>query len=88
MAAYKRTAKFEARLQKVKPFGQNVSVAVTLKIYRPLAAGDLDNRIKCVLDALNGTAYQDDRQVAEIHAYRFDDKERPRVEITIEQKLC
>ncbi len=29
---------------------------------------DLDNRIKAILDGLNGVAYQDDSQVFEIHA--------------------
>lgn len=35
----------------------------------PGERGDLDNRIKPVLDVLKGRAYQDDRQVAELHVY-------------------
>ena len=32
-----------------------------------------------MLDALNGIVYLDDSQVVEIHAFREDDKENPRV---------
>lgn len=31
--------------------------------------GDIDNRIKSVLDVLKGRAYQDDRQVRRLHVY-------------------
>lgn len=60
-------------------------VAVTLRLYRPSKRGDLDNRIKVVLDALQGVAYADDKQVIEIHAYRYDDKENPRIEIDVQK---
>jgi len=30
--------------------------------------GDLDNLVKAVLDALNGIAWRDDRQIRELHA--------------------
>jgi Holliday junction resolvase RusA-like endonuclease len=58
-------------------------VAVTLRVYRPRKSGDLDGRIKIVLDALQGVAYRDDSQVVALHAYRFDDKARPRVEVEV-----
>lgn len=32
---------------------------------------DIDNVAKCVMDALNGVAYADDRQVIEIHAAKL-----------------
>ena len=60
-------------------------VSVTLKVFRPRRSGDLDNRIKTLLDSLNGIAYNDDSQVVELHAYRFDDKHAPRVEVEIKQ---
>lgn len=53
------------------------------KVYRPRKAGDLSNRIKVVEDALEGVAYDNDNQIVEMHAKRFDDKENPRIEITI-----
>jgi crossover junction endodeoxyribonuclease RusA len=58
-------------------------VCLWLDFYRPRKSGDLDNRLKVVLDALQGIAYANDRQVVEIHARRYEDKDNPRVEITI-----
>ena len=63
------------------PFEGDVSV--TLTAYRPRKAGDLDNVIKAVLDSVKGHLWHDDKQVVEIHAYRQDDKERPRIEISV-----
>jgi crossover junction endodeoxyribonuclease RusA len=82
--AYKRDAAITARLASVKPLDGNL--AVSLRIYRQRKAGDLDNKIKVCLDALNGIAYHDDNQIVEIHAYRYDDKANPRVEIDIHSK--
>lgn len=62
-------------------------VSLTLRIYRPRKAGDLSNRIKVLEDALNGIAWHDDVQVVEIHAYRYDDKDNPRVEVSIKEVL-
>jgi Holliday junction resolvase RusA-like endonuclease len=58
-------------------------VAVTMHLYRPTRRGDLDNRIKVALDALQGIAFDDDKQVVEIHAYRHDDKNEPRLEVEV-----
>lgn len=58
-------------------------VCITLRVYRPRRAGDLDNRVKICLDALQGYAYHNDNQVTAIHATRHDDKDNPRVEIEI-----
>lgn len=58
-------------------------VALELRLFRPQRRGDLDNRIKAVLDALNGVLYKDDKQVVELHAFLADDKHNPRVEVTI-----
>lgn len=55
---------------KAVPFDGEVSVVLTW--WRGRASGDLDNRLKVTLDALKGLAYQDDRQVVEIHAFRHD----------------
>ena len=43
---------------------------------------DLDNLLKAVMDALNSTAYQDDRQVTHINAARVY-SEDPRIEINL-----
>lgn len=58
-------------------------VWVTFRWYRPRRDGDLDGIFKIILDGLTGYVYNDDRQVARIHADRFDDKFRPRVEVDI-----
>lgn len=58
-------------------------VRVTLRFYRKARRGDLDNRVKILLDALIGYAWHDDSQVAEIHAYRYEDKQCPRCELEV-----
>lgn len=63
------------------PFDGNV--AVSLYVYRKQRSGDLDNRIKVLLDSLNGIVFTDDSQVVEIHAYRRDDKINPRIEVEV-----
>lgn len=58
---------------------------LTMRVYRARKAGDLDNKIKILADALQGVCYADDKQIVEIHAYRFDDKKSPRVEVEIKE---
>ena len=36
---------------------------------------DIDNMIKSITDALNGIAYADDKQVVEVHAYKYYSEE-------------
>lgn len=67
---YKLQAAQDALRQGVEPI--EGTVALHLDVYRPRAAGDLSNRIKVLEDALIGVAYDDDAQVVEIHARRFD----------------
>lgn len=59
------------------------SLSVTVRWFRSRKAGDLDNRLKQLLDALRERVYADDSQVVELHAYRADDKENPRCEVLI-----
>lgn len=60
-------------------------VRVTLHIYRKQRRGDTDNYAKVLLDSLIGYAYEDDAQIAELHATRHDtEPHAARVEITIE----
>ena len=59
-------------------------VRVTLHIYRNAKRGDLDNRVKICLDALQSYAYHNDGQVAELHATRHDsDPKHARVEVEV-----
>jgi len=60
-------------------------VALSVALYRPRRAGDADNALKALLDALNGLLWLDDSQIVEIHLWRRDDKARPRVELLVEE---
>jgi crossover junction endodeoxyribonuclease RusA len=72
----------EARRQGVKhPRSENVKIV--LDFYRPRRKGDLDNRIKILLDSIQGVGFINDSQIVEIHARRHDDPKRPRVEAEI-----
>lgn len=72
-------------LARMQNFGGEIegNVAVSMKFFRARKSGDLDNRLKILLDALQGIAYANDSQVTELHAYRFDDPKNPRVEVEI-----
>ena len=59
-------------------------VAVTVNVFRARKAGDLDNRLKVLLDAAQGVFYENDAQIRELHAYLHDDKHHPRVEISVQ----
>lgn len=58
-------------------------VRVKIDIFRPRKAGDIDSALKSALDSLTGLIYKDDRQITELFAYRFDDRNNARVEIEI-----
>lgn len=47
---------------------------------------DLDNLAKAILDALNGIAYEDDRQVVDLHCVKGYSDAEPYVCIIIERK--
>lgn len=80
--AYKLAVKLRSLANgRLEPLG--CPVVVRLWAYRPRRVGDLDNALKAVLDALKGIAFVDDAQVVELHAWRGDDKARPRVEVKV-----
>lgn len=55
-----------------------------IDVYFPSQRSDLDNALKGVLDCLQSCkAISNDRWCTEIHARKFIDKYRPRVEFTI-----
>lgn len=60
-------------------------VRVEIRAYCRRLDTDVDNIAKLVLDACNGIAWQDDRQVAELHVWVERRAERPRTELVIEQ---
>ena len=63
----------------------NGDLSVTFRVFRPKRIGDLDNRLKISQDALKGICFEDDKQIVEIHAFRFDDKINPRIEIDLKE---
>ena len=68
-------------------------VACTLRFFRKFKAtarnfGDADNLAKAVLDAVNGLAFVDDSQVTSLLIQKFQDRENPRVEVSIEPAVA
>lgn len=56
------------------------------KVFHENNRPDLDNGLKILLDCLQTCKVIDnDRYCTEIHAYKFVDKNNPRVELTIEE---
>jgi len=62
-------------------------VALNVSVFRPAKRGDLDNYLKALLDSLEGVLYENDSQITEIHAFRYDDKDNPRVELVAYEDL-
>lgn len=70
------------QIPKSKP--KQVKENMRLEIIRPTVKPDLDNVIKIIMDALNGVAYPDDKQVVEMLAIkRYSDD--PCVTVLIEE---
>lgn len=70
--------------QEIKPIEGTPALVLTAHFYRPRRTGDLDNMLKGMLDVMGkGRVYADDSQIVELHAYRHDDKARPRVELEV-----
>ncbi len=61
-----------------------VPLTVSVSWYRGRRSGDLDGRLKVLLDALQGTVYENDSQIVQLHAFRYEDKAHPRMEVTVE----
>jgi len=81
---FKDLVALEARSKGVRPLLGEVEVEVML--YRPQKSGDLDNRLKCLLDSLRGIAYGDDASIVKIVAERHEDKHNPRVTVRVVQR--
>ncbi len=80
--AYKQELAY--RLNNCTPIVGDVCINFT--VFRPAKRGDLDNYNKIMLDALQGIAYANDNQIVEIHSFREDDKDNPRVELYIYER--
>jgi crossover junction endodeoxyribonuclease RusA len=82
---YKQGAKLRALTQGMRPILDG-EVSLLITVFRPRKTGDLDNHLKVLLDSLNGVAYADDKQVAEIFISRFEDAANPRVEVRVMER--
>ena len=80
---YKELADVCGAAQKTRVLEGPVRVHAT--VFFPNRRGDLDNRIKPTLDALQGVCFANDSQIWEVTFSRATDKDRPRVEITVEE---
>ena len=74
--AYKETARQLALFARLTCVEKPALVGVRIVWYRSRKVGDLDNRLKIVLDALRGVMYDDDSQIDELHAWRQDDPDQ------------
>jgi Holliday junction resolvase RusA-like endonuclease len=79
---YKDKVRGHFRGRGLKP--SNGDVSITLAWYRGRKSGDLDNRAKVALDALQGSLYLNDSQIVALHLYRYDDKANPRIEVSVQ----
>jgi len=79
--AYKKAVAEVCERAHLEPVDGEVSLV--LHVFRPKLVGDLSNRLKVLEDSLNGFAWVDDKQVAEIRMVRDLDRERPRVEVEV-----
>lgn len=83
-ARYESLVRSLARLSTPPGWTLGGQYALTCRVfYGDRRRRDLDNCVKCIGDGLNKSAYTDDSQVAELHAYRGYDKARPRVEVEL-----
>lgn len=58
-------------------------VCLSARVFRARNAGDLDGYQKGLLDALQGFAYENDKQITAMHFYRDLDRKNPRIEVRI-----
>lgn len=73
---YKKMVKTLSYAAGWRPVQKPSEVSLRIVWHRTQRRGDLDNRLKVLLDALQGTAYVDDSQVAAIEAVRITEKTR------------
>lgn len=59
-------------------------IRLCIEWHRGRRSGDLDKRVGVLLDALQGVLYDNDSQIVELIAKRFDDAGNPRVAVTAE----
>jgi len=84
---YQETVGTLALMSRMEIIEKPTEVAVTIHWYREALRGDLDKRYSIMLDALQGIAFENDSQIAEIHAYRSLSRENPRMEVMVSRRV-
>lgn len=56
---------------------------VSIYLWYPTRAGDIDNRTKAILDALEGHVYRNDRQIRQLVIEKGVDKTNPHVDVIV-----
>ena len=87
VADYYRSCQLFGRARRIEPI-RDGEVVVSIAWYRSRKAGDIDGRTKVLLDALQGIAYTNDRQVAELHITRHDGDHEARIEVRVWRRLA
>jgi Holliday junction resolvase RusA-like endonuclease len=82
--SYKDLVGWTAKAKIKAPSMGRLAVTVVLYFHKG-QTGDIDNYVKSILDGCNKIAWQDDRQVVEIHAYRHQGNYDERAEVWIEE---
>lgn len=83
--AYERLVGTIAGLTRPLAWRLDGSYRVELRVFFPDArTRDVDNVAKSLLDGLNKVLWQDDRQVERLVVERAVDRERPRVDVTVD----
>ena len=78
---YKLAVRAACVQQGIKPLRGDLRASVWWR--RARRSGDLDNISKGLFDAIKGHAYEDDKQLVEIHLYRSDDKTNPGITVEV-----
>lgn len=84
MREAKEAHQWKALQIRPRSWSQDGVFALDLAVYvHPSSRGDVDNLAKLPMDALQGIAYRNDRQVAKVSVERHVDRDRPRTEVTL-----
>ncbi len=78
---YKKAVMEICQLHDITPVDGPVRVDVW--VYFQRRGSDLANREKLMLDALEGFAYRNDKQIVELHMYKRLDKSYPHCEVHV-----
>ena len=82
--SYKAQVGWAGKVAIEKPMPKGYGASVSMKFFfRGGQTPDIDNLIKAILDGLNGIAWEDDKQVVEVKAFRGKAIEQEYAEVEI-----